>query len=231
MLDYLLWFEELTSTQDFLKERELPVGTVVVSNRQTKGRGRHGRFWHSQEGGLYFSFLLDTDYRDSMSLPLVLGYALSEYMRAQGLVSAIKWTNDVFVKGKKIAGILVERIKKGFVCGVGVNVNQEGFPPDVQAISMFMADGVKRDRVEVLLSLLQLFEDTLKTFRSEGFVAFRELIKSRLLFLDQEVIVYAEKPVVGVLKDLAQDGSLILLTAEGELRVFSGDLTLRGLGI
>ncbi len=230
MLDYLLWFEELVSTQDFLKERDLPIGTVVVSNRQTRGRGRHGRVWYSEEGGLYFSFLLDTNYMDSMSLPLVLGYALSEYMHRQGLVSAIKWPNDVFVKGRKIAGVLVEKVKKGFVCGVGVNVNQGSFPADVQAISMSMADGLKRDKVEVLLSLLKHLEDTLKTFRREGFSVFRELIKSRLLFLEQEVIVYAEKPVVGVLKDLAPDGSLVLLAAEGEVRILSGDLTLRGVG-
>ncbi len=227
----MLWLDTLPSTQSFLKESNLPIGSVVVANTQTQGRGRHGRVWQSQEGGLYFSFLIDTDFRDFSTLPLVLGYSISEFIDSQGIPSAIKWINDVFVKGKKVAGVLVEKTKKGFVCGIGLNVNQESFPQDLQAISMFLADGKKRNRVDVLLELLSYIGRTLEEFKLVGFPKFREAIKSKLLFLEQEVIIYGEKPIVGILQDIGEDGSLVLLTSKGNMKIVSGDLTLRGLGI
>ena len=230
MLEYLLWLEEVSSTQDFLREKDIPYGTVVVANRQTSGRGRHGRVWHSQDGGLYFSFLISENFRDVATLPLVLGYALCLFMDEQGLPSAIKWPNDVYIRGKKVAGILVERTRKGLICGIGINVNQTEFPKDIYATSMYMCDGVKRDQVATFLDVISKVCECLYILKQSGFSYFRDRIKSKLLFLEQEVIVYTEKPTVGLLKDLGEDGSLIILTSEGQVKIVSGDLTLRGLG-
>lgn len=230
MFTHMLWFEELPSTQDFLKDKSLPFGTVVVSNRQRRGRGRYGRWWHSQDGGLYFSFLLE-GMNNLQELPLVFGLSVCEFLESLGIVPSIKWVNDVYVKGKKICGILVERSREKVIVGIGLNVNQGSFPENLQATSMFLASGSKYQCVDVLLMLTDYILKNLDLFKSKGFLALRGKIKARLLFLDQEVIIYNDPPVVGILTDLSERGELVITTAEGSKKIISGDLTLRGFGL
>ncbi len=230
MFTHMLWFEELPSTQDFLKDKSLPFGTVVVSNRQTRGRGRYGRSWHSQDGGLYFSFLLE-DMNNLQELPLVFGLSVCEFLESLGVVPSIKWVNDVYVKGKKICGILVEKSKGKVIVGIGLNVNQGSFPKNLQATSMLLASGREYKCVDVLLILTDYILKNLDLFKSKGFLALRDKIKARLLFLDQEVIIYNDPPVVGILTDLSEKGELVITTAEGSKKIISGELTLRGFGL
>ncbi|SHK57653.1 biotin--[acetyl-CoA-carboxylase] ligase [Thermocrinis minervae] len=224
--DYLVWLEEVDSTQDVLKSFEFPFGTVVVAKRQRKGRGRQGREWHSQEGGLYFSFLLNSEeFKEVPPLPLVIGLAVCNYLIELGFYPSIKWVNDVYLKGKKVCGVLVEKQKEKLICGVGFNVNQETLPPE--AISLYMVDGVKRDLRKTLSSLLDHIDKSLEEFKSSGFSPFKDRIEERLMFLGQEVILMTEPPTVGILKGLSEDGSLILQTSKGDVKVISGDITLR----
>jgi BirA family biotin operon repressor/biotin-[acetyl-CoA-carboxylase] ligase len=105
--DFILWFEETGSTQNVLKEFSFPYGTVVVANRQWEGRGRFGRKWHSQEGGLYFSFLLRAeDFKELLPLPLVVGYGVLLQIERKGFKPMLKWVNDVYVS----------RVKRSAVC-------------------------------------------------------------------------------------------------------------------
>lgn len=225
MFRSLLWLEEVSSTQDFVKH--LPTGTVVVANRQTSGRGRLGRAWHSSEGGLYFSLSLPAGLRDEKTLPLVFACSVAMHLKNLGFMPAIKWVNDVYVGGKKVCGVLVERLRERVIVGVGVNLNQEGFPEGLEAVSLRMLSGKVYDRVEFLLGLFEHLERALERLQREGFGAFRGEIEQRLLFRESEVILYTPEPNVGILQGLGEDGSLLLLTQEG-LRAFSvGDITLR----
>ncbi|MFN3813669.1 MAG: biotin--[acetyl-CoA-carboxylase] ligase [Aquificaceae bacterium] len=226
----MLWFEELSSTQDFLKDKSLPFGTLVVSNRQTRGRGRYGRSWYSQDGGLYFSFLLE-DMNNLRELPLVLGLSVCEFLENIGIVPSIKWVNDVYVKGKKICGILVEKSRGRVIVGIGLNVNQDSFPSGIQATSMLLTTGKEYRCVDVLLALIDHISKNLDIFKRQGFLALRDKIKDRLLFIGQEVIIYNDPPVVGILTDLSEKGELVVITAEGSKKIISGDLTLRGFGL
>ncbi len=227
MLKSLLWLEEVSSTQDFVKERKLPLGTVVVANRQSSGRGRLGRVWHSSEGGLYFSFSLPAGIRDERTIPLVVAHAVAIYLRDLGFMPAIKWVNDVYVGGKKVCGVLTERLKNMLVVGVGVNLNQEGFPEGLEAVSLKMLSGRSFDKVPFLLELLGHLEMGIQLLQREGFAYFKQDIEDRLLFKDSEVVLYTPEPVVGILQGLSEDGSLILLTQEGEKSFSVGDITLR----
>jgi BirA family biotin operon repressor/biotin-[acetyl-CoA-carboxylase] ligase len=122
--DFMLWLEETGSTQIVLKEFSFPYGTVVVANRQRDGRGRFGRRWNSEEGGLYFSFLLRAeDFKELLPLPLVVGYGVLLQIERKGFKPMLKWVNDVYILGKKVCGVLVERSKEKVVVGVGINLN------------------------------------------------------------------------------------------------------------
>lgn len=227
MFENLLWFEEITSTQDFLKEKPLRIYSVVVANRQKKGRGRFGREWYSQEGGLYLSFSLPKNLRDETTLPLVLSNAVANYVRSLGFLPAIKWVNDVYIHGKKLCGILTERLKDKIVVGIGINLNQESFPEHLQAVSLKMVSGRHFDKVDFLIKLLDYVEESLRKLSEEGFLYFKDEIESRLLFKNSEVILYTPEPVVGILQGIDKNGSLLLLTQDG-LKAFQiGEITLR----
>jgi BirA family biotin operon repressor/biotin-[acetyl-CoA-carboxylase] ligase len=128
-----------------LVEAGAPHGTVVTAAEQTGGRGRQGRSWTAPPGKalLYSAVLRPLDERHLL-LPLAAPLAACEAAEAlqPGLECAIKWPNDVWVEGRKLAGILIEaRPQDGWaVIGVGLNLAIEAadFPPELRetAISL-----------------------------------------------------------------------------------------------
>ncbi len=230
MFDYLIWLKETDSTQRRLKEGSFPCGTVFVADWQKEGKGRKGRRWESQEGGLYFSFVIcEEDFRNYLQLPLVAGLAISDFLDSIGLRTTIKWPNDVYTKGRKIAGILVEKSKEKIVVGIGLNVNQKEFPEDLKknAISIFQIKGREENRLDILTGLLDFIESFLEEYRERGFSNLAGRINDKLIFKEEEVIVLSEKPEVGILKGINDKGFLILQTSEGEKEITSGDVSLR----
>ncbi len=230
MLPYLVWLRETDSTQELLRRGGFPEGTVVVADRQKKGKGRKGRRWESQEGGLYFSFVLSSEkFRSVLQVPLVVGLAVSETLDSLGVRTVIKWPNDVYARGRKIAGVLAEKTDDRVIVGVGLNVNQRCFHGELegQAISMYQITGEEHDRVELLRGLLERITDHMKLYRREGFTPFKERVEEKLIFVGEEVVVLCEKPEVGVLAGIDDEGFLLLRTAEGNVRVSAGDVSLR----
>ena len=133
----ILYREEVTSTQDEAGEaarRGAEEGVVVISERQTRGRGRKGRSWASPpREGVYFSAVLRPNLRPSqiIQIPLIAGVAVCKAIRrVTPLEPRIKWPNDITIGGKKVAGILAEmscdidRVDH-IVLGIGVNVNTQ----------------------------------------------------------------------------------------------------------
>jgi BirA family transcriptional regulator, biotin operon repressor / biotin---[acetyl-CoA-carboxylase] ligase len=166
------WLARTGSTNDVaaaLAQTGAEEGTVVVAETQTAGRGRHGRTWFSPAGaGLYVSLLLRPDLTSAVHenrsalITLAAGVAVATAIRtATGLPAAIKWPNDVVLERRKLAGILVEAVNyggtRGFVVlGVGINLRQAAFPPDVagRATSIESEAGQPADRAQVLAQML-----------------------------------------------------------------------------
>ncbi len=234
MFEHLIWLEETDSTQRLAKEGDFPPGTVVVANRQSRGRGRLGRVWESPRGGLYFSFTLrDEPGKEVSALPLVLGYSLRSAVGSFGIEAKIKWPNDIYAKGKKLAGILVERTKGRLVVGIGVNVNQGSFPHELEdsAISMRLVAGGKFDRREVLIRALDRISRDLSKFLAEGFGAFKDAVEENMVFLGERVVVISDKRVEGRLKGIDDSGRLLLDTPRGTLTFLSAQVSLRSAGM
>ncbi len=132
-----------------------PGGTVVTAREQTAGRGRVGRVWTAPEGKalLYSAILRPLDQRHlllPLSVPLAV-CAAAEALRP-GIECLVKWPNDVWLDGRKLAGILIEaRPQDGWaVIGVGLNLTiaPEEFPPDLRqpAVSLFSAPAGSRGK-------------------------------------------------------------------------------------
>lgn len=139
----VLWYAEVGSTNDVagaLADRGEADGTVVIADAQSAGRGRHGRAWASPPGaGLYMSIIMRPSAHVVSLLTIAAGVALADGIEAAtGLQPQLKWPNDVYMSGRKLAGILAEAgtSKAGVqhvVLGCGVNLMPAAYPPDVAA--------------------------------------------------------------------------------------------------
>ena len=143
------------------------LGTMVVADEQTAGRGRHGHSWHSEPGaGIYVSIVL----QPTPVLTLALGLATAEAIATTtGIACDLRWPNDVMVGGKKVAGILVEVVNGLAIGGIGINVNQSAFPSSLaeEATSLRLQAGCELSRTAILLSLIRAIE-SFQTFDKEA---------------------------------------------------------------
>ena len=166
--------EEARSTNDLAweaLERGTPEGFVVFAERQTAGRGQYGRRWESAPyQGLWLSILLRPALTmpESPQLTSLLADVVAETITEQtGCAATIKLPNDIYIAGRKVAGILVEgRTENGggyvAVAGIGINVNQtvDDFPDELRATatSLAMATGKRIERAELAVRLLRNLE-------------------------------------------------------------------------
>src|SRR3954452_13598797 len=146
-------------------------GLVLFAEHQTAGRGQRGNRWDSAAGeGLWFSILLRPQIQINESYRLT-GWAidaLSDVIRAEfALDSTIKMPNDVQLRGRKVAGVLVEmraqrKAPHVAVVGIGVNANQSDFPNELQdkATSLAITLGRRVNRQELAIALLRQLERT-----------------------------------------------------------------------
>ena len=155
----LFCLEEVDSTNRFAKEKAPECGKLMAcALRQTAGRGRLGRHWVSPEGNLYVSFAYENTMPPERLAPVTLAVALAVCgtLAELGIPASIKWPNDIYIKGKKVCGILVETVCRGeripyIVAGIGINVNQREFPAEVEnrAVSLWNVTGQESDRAEI----------------------------------------------------------------------------------
>ena len=119
----IIRYEHVSSTQEIARELSLSgtgEGIVIIAEVQEHGRGRHGRDWLSPRGGLYASIIMRSD----PLLPLRVGVAIVRALREINISAMLKWPNDVLVRERKIAGILIEAVEQWAIVGVGVNMEQ-----------------------------------------------------------------------------------------------------------
>src|SRR5882757_1172389 len=140
-------------------------GTVYLADEQTAGRGRGAHEWHSAAGsGLYVSILLRPAIApaDILWLSLAAGLAVQAAVRdVTSLAPDIRWPNDLMLSGRKMGGILTElnaevtRVRHA-VIGIGLNVHQPSFPPDLASLatSLKIETGQDWSRQELLIALL-----------------------------------------------------------------------------
>jgi BirA family biotin operon repressor/biotin-[acetyl-CoA-carboxylase] ligase len=154
-------------------------GTLVTAGEQTAGRGRQGRTWQTPAGVAIAASLILREFDDL--LPLRAGLAVAD---VAGPASLVKWPNDVWIDGRKVAGILAEARDDWAVLGIGVNValDPATLPPDVAEI----AGTLGRDASEVEPTLTELL-GRLEHWLTEGKVAVLAALRDRDALLGRAV--------------------------------------------
>ncbi len=145
--------ESVSSTQNFIRhlgEEGVGPGTVVLAEKQLKGKGRMGRDWVSPLGGIYLSCLFRPQFilvNEICQIALVMSLACVKAIKKQtGIAAAVKWPNDIYIGNKKIGGILCEANSKAdkisFISvGIGINVNTKKLP----SVATSLASVAKRN--------------------------------------------------------------------------------------
>lgn len=232
----LTFLEETASTNILAKaagEGDGEHGDVFVARTQRAGRGRLGRSWASEDGGVYFSILLrpkDCSIQSVMPITLLSGLAVCESIRRQSrLLAQIKWPNDVLVDQKKVCGILCEMATeedqiKYIVVGIGVNIENEPFDESI-AFSL-KGSGLKRG--PFLAGLLDDFERCYETYFHD-FKQMSEKYKEYCCTLNREVLILQNgKKSVAFACDISSEGELIVRFSDGTLKtVNSGEVSVR----
>jgi len=225
--------ERCTSTNSILLKKPLAGPSLLAAEEQTAGRGRRGRRWHSAPGaGATFSVAarLRRPMREMPALSLVAGVAASQALRRMGVTdAALKWPNDLVVRGAKLGGILVEtRADAGgchAVIGIGINCRRDPalagrLRREVSFLEDFVA--VSRNRLirEVAASLLE----ALRRFEAGGLGALRGEWEAMDAHAGQRLRVRLAdgRVVTGIASGLAENGALRLQTQKGIRAVTSG---------
>ena len=173
----IAWFPSVASTMIHaaqLARDGCPSGTVVGAEEQTAGEGRQGHSWQSEAStGLYVSIVLRVPVETNALtlMMLALGLAAQEAIElVSGLPADLRWPNDVLVGGRKCAGILAYLEGDAVIAGIGINVNQLGFPEELEklATSLRMAGGAPVSREALLVALVRAVESCCKMLQDEG---------------------------------------------------------------
>jgi BirA family biotin operon repressor/biotin-[acetyl-CoA-carboxylase] ligase len=214
-------------------------GLVVVAEHQTAGRGRLDRTWETPaRAALTFSVLLRPTVPASSWpwLPLLAGYAVARSLTAAGYDAAVKWPNDVLVDGRKVAGILVERIETdagpAAVVGVGLNVGMtaEELPvPEATSLLVSSLSGSAPDRTTLLLDVLVSMWESYTAWQGGGDAAAVRLAES---YVDACATVGSEVRVdlptgevlTGTATGIDTGGRLLVAHDGGNTAVNAGDV-------
>lgn len=218
-------------------------GSVVVTEYQSAGRGRHGRTWDAQKGqNLMFSVVLRPDLdADRLGLITVaasvaVAEAIDEFVSPHR--STLKWPNDVLLEGRKTCGMLLESSISGtqaadvVVLGVGLNVNQTDFPDALAdtATSLRLTTGRPVPRVALFARLLQRLETRYDAVQGGNDAPVRSAFHDRLATLHEQAtfrVPGTDRTITGTVEGITETGALRLHTPDGPETVHAGDVTTR----
>ncbi len=234
-------FDTVDSTNTIAKqlvEQGAPEWTVVVANNQTEGRGRLGRsFFSPQSTGLYMSIVLRPNIQAQRALLITCSaaVAVSEAIEdITGNATQIKWVNDIFMRGKKVCGILTEGDidshsgKLNYaVLGIGININEPrgGFPPEIADIAGAVSEnGV--DKESLIVKILEKFNMYYRELESATFLP---KYKQKQMLLGQSVDVHRGQNITqATAVEIDDECGLVVEYADGRREVLSsGEVSVR----
>jgi len=236
----VVFHHEIDSTNSAILELakgQVETPLLVVTDRQTAGRGRGTNSWWSGDGALTFSLLLDFPMLDPSQLSsfsLTVGLAVCQTLEQIAPVAdlAIKWPNDVYFNDKKIAGILIERPDANeprLAVGIGINVNNslQSAPEEMRQTATSLTDELGAN-VSLTLLLLECLQQLERRAKDQVHNA-RELLdqwRAYCMLTGRTIKVEAGGAVIeGDCQGIGESGELLVQTASGLKRIVAGSVS------
>lgn len=234
------YFPTLPSTNDkaaqMRKLGSLYAPAMVLTPIQTAGRGRAGNRWFSTAGSITVTFALPVEENlQPHQLPLVAGLAVrnacTELTGRRDI--QLKWPNDVIYEGRKLAGLLCERILGVDLIGIGLNVNAT--PADMPSnlrlgvAALALISGAPHDLTRTLILLTQHLQHALLTRHSWTFAAFVEQYRQHDGLLGKPLSVQVPGETIairGTCEGIDSDGRLLLRSGPILHRIIAGSVTV-----
>lgn len=234
-----LVFEEINSTNEYLlmHSRDLPNGSICLAESQLAGRGRRGRQWYSPLGqNLYFSLLwkYSSPPKQISSLSLIVALVIVETFEALGVKDIqIKWPNDIYYRGKKAGGILIESQLDhrgiSLIIGIGLNLGMNTVDPSIVNQAWTDLSHYQFDRNLLAGLLAQRLQQMLEEFPYTSQCDYLERWRKFDYFYQKPVkLITSTTEIQGISRGINEKGEL-LLDCGGDIRAFAvGEISLRG---
>ena len=238
----VLHFETIDSTNDYAKKigNELRDGSVIISEEQTKGKGRLGRVWESKAGeGIWMSIILKPNIIPNKApfITLIAGASIVKALNILGVDAKIKWPNDITINNKKLSGILtelsaeIERVNY-IVVGIGMNVKDTDFEeePQDKATSLYK-ENYNVSRIDIVKEILCQFEKLyLDYIEKDDKKEVLDICRQYSAIINKEIYVIKndQKELVDCI-GINEEGNLIIKNKDGNLEeIMSGEVSIRG---
>ena len=222
----ILVFDEIDSTSTYARQNisALPLPSIIISDSQTAGRGRHGNsFYSPQNTGLYMTVVFEAPQNCGLLTPKA-AVAVCKVLEANGIHPKIKWVNDLFFNSKKVCGILTELFSSEgqniVSVGIGINLKTEKFPDDLPMAGSIGFECNKTELAkETALRLLSDMSD------SEIISEYRK----RLFILGKNITFTKNGEIYSATAvDINQNCNLIVKHADGSYETLSsGEISIK----
>lgn len=240
----IYFYEELDSTNIEAKkiaENGGENGTLIITEKQTLGKGRRGRGWISPSGvNIYMSLILKPNIYPKCASMITLITALAVQNAIQDITKLdtfIKWPNDIVINSKKVCGILTEMSAdmdniNYIVTGIGINVNIQYFEKDIKniATSLYIETKEKIKRSILIAQIMKQFEYYYEIFlKTSDLSKLEKEYNNKLINLNRQVkIIEQNKEYKAISKGINEKGELIVEEDGIEKKVISGEVSVRG---
>ena len=217
-------YNKIDSTNNEAK-RKIKSGQILpalfIAKSQTAGKGTRGRSFYSGGGGLYMSLAVNVDDIRLQKLTVLAAVATARSIeKLSGKAVGIKWVNDIYISGKKVCGILCEKVDGAVVIGIGVNLNVKDFPEEIKNIAANIGDAsckkLAKEITERIMRMLSTDDDFMQYYREKSV-----LLGKEIAYIKNGETYY------GTAVDIDDSGALVVKDSEQNTLVLtSGDVTL-----
>lgn len=239
-VDDVITLLEVTSTNEEIAKLPMTKALVMVSEMQSKGRGRNGKEWVSPLArNLYFSMRIrfqNQSLANLTSFSPALGIHIVEYLQSLAIPAKIKWPNDVWVDGQKLAGILIETHAKSeheveMVIGIGLNnlPLADDRITNNRATSIYDILGEALDRNQIIADFIQLISKLRDAYEAFNIPNIIEMWNHNSALYGQKIKLFSpSREIIGTEIGIANNGALLIQHEDGSTQqYFSGELSLR----
>lgn len=237
--------DKVDSTNSYLKTNieSFPSNTLLISLKQSKGRGRKGKsFLSNDDKGAYFSFLIKDDAKkyDPSLITIAVALLVSDTLDSiYNIKTSIKWVNDIYLNHKKIGGILTEgkynideKNQEYFIIGIGININNIKMPHEIKDIasSILIETNTMKPKNLVIGKITNNLYRCLNMIKDNPSTLIK-LYKEKMLFLGEDInVVNPLETYPAKLIGLSDKGELEIKDKSGNIKLLnSGEIQIKQL--
>ena len=236
--DSILVFDKIDSTNNEAKRRILNnklEKTIIIANSQSAGRGRRGRsFYSPKDTGVYISFILKSEsikFDVGMITTLTCVAVSKAISKVSGIIPKIKWVNDLYIRNKKVCGILCEAVNdtntgnlKAVVVGIGINCNTV-FEDELAEIAGAIFDDDKYIRNQLIAELINEIDIIIADDVTDKYL---EYSRENSMIIGREIFIVGEEDNIYIADNIGTKGELVLTDKNGQVRIInSGEVSIR----